>query len=133
PGVRRNEVGRLVPQEVELPRTEAPDRQVVVLVRIAPLRAAELGVEALVGAQQAEVEPKKHGPGAEIPILLELGPGALGWAVDVESPSELDISFQVESTELSLRRGDAHRTRDVQNHDEQPRSTPPLHVFPPSA
>jgi len=87
-------VRRLVPQEVELPGPEPADRQVIVLVREAPLGTAELTVEAFVGARQAQVGAQQEEAGALVPVLLELRAILLrGPRVDVEPPARLDTAL----------------------------------------
>ena len=116
----RNEVRSLIPQEVELPLPQAADGEEVVLIPLAPLRAAELREGALVGTRQPEIEALEEEAGREVTILFELRPVRRRGPLGVESAARLDLALDVHAPELSLRRGDPGTTDEEHQHD-QPR------------
>ena len=129
----RDDMWRLVPQEVELPSAQATDREVVVLVLVAPLGAPELSEEALVGARQAQVESQEEGTGAEVPVLLELRPFLGRGSLEIEPAAGLDLALDVHAAQLRLRRGDARHAAEQEDRDDRAPGSPRSHVFPPIA
>jgi hypothetical protein len=113
-------VGRLVPKEIELPGPETAERQVVILVREAPLGAPELAEKALVGARQAQVGAQQEEPGAHVPVFFELRTIFLrGTRIEVEPPAGLDASLDVDAAQLGLRRGHVGLADDEEREHDQ--------------